>query len=78
MKYKKSMFSFRFQSYGRYLVKFCELFGGDYYECSMTDMFMIDDVKNEEEPTQDDMCRLALRVCSRGRHYDSNGNEIEE
>lgn len=78
MTYKKSMFSFRFQSYGRYLVKYCELFGGDYYECSITDMTQIDAVKNEEEPTQDDMCQLALSVCYKGRHYDSKGSEIEE
>ena len=62
MKLKKSQFLFTFTGYGHYKVEYTTANERLKYIATITDMTIIDEVKNEEYPKQKDLKYLAQLV----------------
>lgn len=70
------MFDFKFKSYGTYEVRFTYPKRGDYWVGIVTQMPLIDDTKNEEEPLQSALKHLLSYLKFRGTHYTKYGDRI--
>ena len=70
-------FSFRFAGFGQYVVTYTTPTRGDYWRAFITDMSLIDDTKNAEEPTGAALRRLRDAVKLNGTHYRRNGETLE-
>lgn len=70
-------FSFRFAAFGQYIVTYTTPTRGDYWRALITDMSLIDDTKNTEEPTGAALRRLRDAVKLKGTHYRRNGEPLE-
>lgn len=71
-------FSFRFAGFGQYVVTYTTPTRGDYWRACVTDMSLIDDTKNAEEPTGAALRRLRDAVKLNGTHYRRNGEPLED
>lgn len=73
MKYNldKSQFSFSFFHHGAYFVQWV-LRRGDRYRAIITDMELIDSVRNVDYPSQKALRLLANAVKFHGTHYSKN------
>ncbi len=78
MKNIRFAFDFRFVGYGQYVVTYTTPTRGDYWCAHITDMQLIDDTKNADEPTQAAFRRLRDAVKNNGTHYRRNGGPIED
>ena len=71
-------FSFRFAGFGQYVVTYTTPTRGDYWRARITDMSLIDETKNAEEPTGAALRRLRDAVKLNGTHYRRNGELIDD
>lgn len=78
MKNIRFAFDFRFADFGQYVVTYTTPTRGDYWRARITDMSLIDETKNADEPTQAAFCRLRDAVKNNGTHYRRNGEPIED
>lgn len=74
MKYNldKSQFNFIFFHHGAYFVQWV-MRRGDLYRAIITDMELIDSVRNVDYPSQKALRSLADAVKFHGTHYSKNG-----
>lgn len=70
-------FEFRFAGYGVYVVTYSTPTRGDYWRARITDMSLIDETKNADEPTKAAWRRLRDAVKYYGAHYRRNGERID-
>lgn len=73
-----SNFDFERAGYGCYKVKYTTPHRGDYYIAKITDMELIDDTKNADEPATAAWIRLRDAVKIAGAHYSKNGDLIPD
>lgn len=77
MKNIRFAFDFRFAGCGQYIVTYTTQTRGDYWCARITDMQLIDDTKNADDPTQAAFRRLRDAVKNNGTHYRRNGEPID-
>lgn len=70
-------FSFRFVGFGQYVVTYTTPIRGDFWRAHITEMSLIDETKNAEEPTGAALRRLRDAVKLNGTHYRRNGEPLE-
>lgn len=77
MKDISNSFHFTFSGYGQYEVIYTTPSRGDYWRAHITDMSLIDDTKNADEPTATAFRRLRDVVKRVGTHYSKTGKIID-
>lgn len=70
-------FSFRFASYGAYLVTYTTDTRGDYWQARIEDMTLIDATKNADVARVKDIQALYNAVKRNGTHYRYDGTRID-
>lgn len=70
-------FSFRFQSYGAYVVTYTTDRRGDYWKARIEDMMLIDATKNADVARVKDIQALYDAVKRNGTHYRYDGTRID-
>lgn len=77
MKMNINDFKFEMTGYGLYRVIYTTPVRGDYWSAIISDMLLIDNTKNAEEPTQSAMKWLRRSVKTHGTHYSKTGERID-
>lgn len=77
MKNIRFAFDFRFAGFGQYVVTYITPICGDFWRARITDMSLIDETRNADEPTAAAFHRLRDVVKRIGAHYSKTGKRID-